>query len=65
MMGITDDAWSAALNAMGPDTAAVCIAAILQKIDSIRTPGGYLRALTVKAEKGVFSPVPMVMALLE
>ncbi len=64
MMGISADAWDRAQRDMGPEVAAVTVAAILQRVDSIRAPGGYLRALTDKAGAGGFSPAPMVMALL-
>ncbi len=64
MMGISQDAWTAAGRAMGPEAAAVTVAAILQRVDDIRSPGGYLRSLTEKAGAGGFSPAPMVMALL-
>lgn len=64
MMGISLDAWNDAQHAMGPEVAAMTVAAILQRIEDIKSPGGYLRALTRKAETGGFSPGPMVMALL-
>lgn len=64
MMGISADGWDKACRAMGPEVAAICVAGILQKIGGIKSPGGYLRALTTKAETGAFSPGPMIMALL-
>lgn len=64
MLGISSDAWHDAQETMGPETAAICVAGILQKVDDIRSPGGYLRALSNKARIGPFSPGPMVMALL-
>lgn len=64
MMGISRNAWDDAQATMGPETAAVVTAAILQRVDQIRAPGGYLRALTAKAREGGFSPGPMIMALL-
>ena len=64
MMGISASAWSEAGRIMGPETAAVVVAAMLQRISSIANPGGYLRALTDKAAQGAFSAGPMVMALL-
>ena len=64
MMGISEDAWHQAQLAMGPEVAAVTVAGILQRISDIKSPGGYLRALTRKAEAGAFSPGPMIMALL-
>ncbi len=64
MMGISLDAWNKAQLAMGAEVAAMTVAAILQRITVIKSPGGYLRALTRKAETDGFSPGPMVMALL-
>ncbi len=64
MMGISPDAWRQAQEVMGPEVAAVTLAGILQRIGEIKSPGGYLRALTRKAESGGFSPGPMIMALL-
>ena len=64
MMGISPDAWQRALDAMGPEVAAITVVGILQRISDIQNPGGYLRALTQKAETGGFSPGPMIMALL-
>jgi len=64
MMGISPDAWTDAQRIMGTEIAAVTVAGILQRVDEIRSPGGYLRALTRKAEEGRFSPGPMIMALL-
>jgi len=64
MMGISLDAWQSAQKEMGGGTAAIVVACILQRVDMINSPGGYLRALTRKAEEGAFSPGPMVMALL-
>ena len=64
MMGISQDAWERAQRAMGKGNAAVVLAAMLERISEINNPGGYLRALTNKAEAGAFSPGPMVMALL-
>jgi replication initiation protein RepC len=64
MMGISPDAWENAQRSMGSENAAVVLACMLQKVSDIHSPGGYLRALTVKANDGAFSPGPMVMALL-
>lgn len=64
MMGISPSAWSEAKAAMGPEQAAVVLGAILERFDEIRSPGGYLRSLTVKACSGAFSCGPMVMALM-
>ncbi len=64
MMGISPSAWQEAQELMGPETAAVTVACILQRFSDINSPGGYLRALAGKAALGAFSPGPMVMALL-
>lgn len=64
MMGISLSAWNDAQKAMGPQNASAVVAAILQRVDDIRNPGGYLRRLTEKAQEGRFSPGPMIMALL-
>lgn len=64
MMGITADAWDDACRQMAPPGAAIAVACILQGIDRIAKPGGYLRALARKAADRAFSPGPMVMALL-
>ncbi|GAA0305694.1 plasmid replication protein RepC [Rhodovulum strictum] len=64
MMGVTPDAWAEAQRKMGPEAAAVTLAAILQRVSDIQSPGGYLRSLSRKAADGQFSPGPMVMALL-
>jgi replication initiation protein RepC len=63
-LGISPSAWEAAREAMGDAEAAVTIAAILQRAQDIRSPGGYLRGLTEKAAAGGFSTGPMIMALM-
>lgn len=64
MMGISPDAWLEAKAQLGPETAAIVLAALLQRFDQLKSPGGYLRSLVRKAADGAFSPGPMVMALL-
>ncbi len=64
MIGISADAWHRACATMGPEQAATTVADILQRGPDIQSPGGYLRALTRRAEAPAFSPGPMVMALL-
>lgn len=64
MMGISPQAWEVACRDMGPAVAAITVCCILQRVDQINSPGGYLRSLTAKAGAGAFSPGPMVMALL-
>jgi replication initiation protein RepC len=63
MLGVSPDAWAMAKAFMGEISAAVTVAAILQRASAIRSPGGYLRDLTRKAEYGHFSLGPMLNAL--
>jgi len=49
---------------MGESDAAICVAAILQRGAAIASAGGYLRALTQKAQRREFSTGPMLMALI-
>ncbi|MDG4890004.1 MULTISPECIES: plasmid replication protein RepC [unclassified Mesorhizobium] len=63
-MGISPSAWQEAVEVMGPEKAAVTVAAILQRSDRIGSRGGYLRNLTERARDQKFSVWPMVMALL-
>lgn len=64
MLGISPDAWSDAVETMGQADASIVVAAILQKGDEVRFPGGYLRALTEKKRDGQFSVGPILMALI-
>lgn len=64
MLGISKDAMARAEAAMGPLEAAVTVACILQRHEVIRSPGGYLRALTARATDGKFSVRPMIDALI-
>ena len=64
MLGISPHAMHAAEKAMGPLEAAVVVACILQRHESIQSPGGYLRALTARKLDGRFSVRPMVDALV-
>lgn len=64
MLGISPDAWEEAKTVMGGAEAAVTLVAMLQRVEQINKPGGYLRALTEKAREGTFSTGPMIMALL-
>jgi replication initiation protein RepC len=63
MLGVSPDAWRKARAAMGEQAAAVVVAMMLERAESIRSPGGYLRDLTQKAEKSSFSIFPMLQAL--
>ncbi|TIV91676.1 MAG: replication initiation protein RepC, partial [Mesorhizobium sp.] len=63
-MGISPSAWQEAVEVMGPEKAAITVAAILQRSDRIASRGGYLRNLTERARDEKFSVWPMIMALL-
>jgi replication initiation protein RepC len=63
MLGISPDAWRKAKAAMGDQAAAVVIAVLLERGESVRSPGGYLRNLTEKAGRAAFSIYPMLQAL--
>lgn len=64
VLGISPSAWEDAQVALGEQQAAITLAAIYQKSDQIKSPGGYLRNLTERAKEGKFSAWPMIMALL-
>jgi replication initiation protein RepC len=64
MLGISSDAWRDAVETMGQADASIVVAAILQKGDEVRFPGGYLRALTEKKREGQFSVGPILMAFI-
>jgi replication initiation protein RepC len=63
-LGVSPSAYQAARGALGERAAAIAVAAILQRGAAIANPGGYLRALTRKAEANAFSVGPMLMALV-
>ncbi|MGO7169607.1 plasmid replication protein RepC [Rhizobium leguminosarum] len=64
MLGVSPSAYQEACEVMGPENAATAIACILERTGHINSPGGYLRDLTRKAERGEFSLGPVLMALL-
>jgi replication initiation protein RepC len=64
MLGITPSAYQTACGVMGIENVSAVVACILQKAETIKCPGGYLRDLTAKAKRGEFSLGPMLMALL-
>jgi replication initiation protein RepC len=64
MLGVSLGAWEEARTVMGEISAAITVAAILQRGDAINNAGGYLRGLTEKARAGEFSVGPMLMALI-
>ena len=61
-LGISPSAWEDARTVLGDEDAAVVVAAILQRGEAIKSPGGYLRSLTEKARGGAFSLGPVLMA---
>mgnify|MGYP006158238791 CR=1 FL=1 len=63
MLGVSPSAWAEARAAMGEIEAAITLSAIFERAEAIRSPGGYLRDLTRKAELGRFSVRPMLKAL--
>jgi replication initiation protein RepC len=65
MLGVSPSAYEEACAAMTAENAAVAMACILERSNSINSAGGYLRDLTKRAELGAFSLGPMLMALLK
>ncbi len=63
MMGISTSLWHSVRSRMGPQTATITLAAILERFGHIRNPGGYLLKLCSKFEAQEFSYVPMISAL--
>ena len=61
-LGVSPSAYEDACHVMGPETAAIVVACILQRAQHINSAGGYLRALTEKARAGEFTVGPMLMA---
>jgi replication initiation protein RepC len=64
VLGISPSAWEDACGTLGEEDAAVVVAAILQRAEAIKSPGGYLRNLTERARAGQFSIGPVLMSLL-
>ena len=63
-LGVSPSAWEEAQSILGEKSAAIVMAAILQRGNAITSAGGYLRELTRKAQANAFSIGPMLMALL-
>ncbi len=55
MLGISSHAWQKALNVMGEGKAIALLAYLTERHDEIKSPGGYLRKLTERAENGKLS----------
>lgn len=64
MLGVSPSAYQEACEVLGPENAAVAVACMLERAGMINSPGGYLRNLTRRAQRGEFSLGPMVMAQL-
>jgi len=64
MIGISPSAWDDAVAAMGPEVAGLTICCLVQRIEEIRSPGGYLRTLTAQAQAGKYSVTRVIMALI-
>ena len=65
MSGIDAPTWAEACRSMGPEHAAVTLAAMVQRIGAIRSPGAYLRRLSQKARERQFTPDGMIAALMK
>ena len=63
LLGVSPSAWEETCAAMGPGSASVTLALILQRGSAVRNPGGYLRTLARRASAGQYSVWPMLMAL--
>jgi replication initiation protein RepC len=64
MLGISKDAWMRAQQHMGPAGAIVTMAYLVERAEEIKSAGGYLRALSEKAEAGKFRLRPMLDSLM-
>ncbi|WP_165225840.1 plasmid replication protein RepC [Affinirhizobium pseudoryzae] len=64
MLGVSPSAYEEACEVMGPENAAVAVAAILERAGHINSAGGYLRDLTRRARAGEFGLGPMLMSLM-
>ncbi|MFD1745449.1 plasmid replication protein RepC [Rhizobium helianthi] len=64
MLGISSHTYHRSVTVMGPMNAAIVLAGMLEKLDSIQSPAAYLCDLSKRAERQGFSPVPLVMSLL-
>jgi replication initiation protein RepC len=64
-LGISRDAWIDACQTLGRQDAAACIGVIAAKATGIRSPGGYLRAMTERARDGRLNLVRSLWGLAE
>ena len=65
MIGISPSAWQDAVDTMGSDIAGIAVCCLVERIDDIRSPGGYIRSLTREAAEGRFSIARLIMALIQ
>lgn len=63
MIGIEAPVYRQAEAEMGSDVAASTVLCMLERLPLISNPGGYLRRLSQRASKGLFSLEPMLSAL--
>jgi replication initiation protein RepC len=63
MIGIDGPVWQQAGQVMGYRRAAIVVLYILENLDTIHNPGGYLRHLTKTARVGCLDVVPLLAAL--
>jgi replication initiation protein RepC len=54
LLGVSDDAWAEAVEAMGREQATAAVSIILQRVceAAVDSPGGYLRGMSAKARAG-------------
>ncbi|MCZ4088767.1 plasmid replication protein RepC [Sinorhizobium psoraleae] len=64
MLRVDPSAYQDACQVLGPENAATLVACILERAEHITSAGGYLRDLTGRARRGVFSIGPMLMCLM-
>lgn len=60
-MGISQQLWLSAINALGFENAGTVVAWLLQKGTDIKSPGGYLNSLIQKARGGEFSMAKLLV----
>lgn len=64
MLRISQPAFNHTCRVMGAENAATVLSCIYERGGAISSPGAYLSGLTRKAERGEFTPTPMLNALL-
>ncbi|PZX14893.1 replication initiation protein RepC [Palleronia aestuarii] len=56
LMSVDQSTWTSSTGMVGRDVAAICLLYILERLDEIRNPGGYLRTLVRKISAGRLQP---------